>query len=175
MKRTIIAGALSLTMSLALCGFTAHAQTISTPIEGSTSTSSYVVDTPSKTSYSFEELYAIEYDENGNIVPTPKVPLSAHSIEAGHSMHYYGPIMNQFSITAGTDIDFEVNFDKSTKNPKADIGLCKDDKKEIKKKSISKSGTYRISNATTGYYTFYIKNTSADTIKISSGSIVFPV
>lgn len=78
-----------------------------------------------------------------------------------------------FILSTEPGVKFKLNFEKGNTSPRADVGVCLDDDRETKKTSFTKSGTKNFAVSPTGYYSFYIKNTSSSTISIN-GSIVFP-
>lgn len=108
------------------------------------------------------------YDPDGNIVPMPRVSLSAHDIPSGYTMRYYRADRSQFYIEKDQHVSITAQQDGSY-NYSWRCGYGNVSVGEGKSQAISGSGTC---NAT-GSYSFYITNRTDHNMHITSGSVEY--
>lgn len=114
-----------------------------------------------------ELAYAIT-DEDGIM---PLASIGEAELKNGWTMTYFNADGTSFYIAAGSTVSFTI---KSSNSVHVLMGYM--DSNETKHQTYDGSGrtnSTSMSISTTGYYKMYVTNVSADTMKITGGSITF--
>lgn len=93
------------------------------------------------------------------------------NIESGSTVSFMDSDGSMFYVTGGTTVSFSIELDRSGSVQMGYIGN-NGTKTQIYSGTASSHNTlFRISN--TGYYRFYVTNTSSSTIQVTGGTISF--
>ena len=93
------------------------------------------------------------------------------SIEAGKTVSFYDSTATMFYVVGGTKVTFRVNLNTSASVKMGYINQNGTWTQKYTGNGSSHNTSFTI--PTTGYYRFYVTNSSSKTIKVTGGEIYF--
>lgn len=110
----------------------------------------------------------ISLDDNGNVIPQPKVVLNRHTLSAHTTNLYFKNDGSTFNLYAGTKVSFSVNLAESAT---IEMGYRRGTLDSIVEKFTGTKHTITFDIPVTDTYAFTLHNRSSQNIIVTGGSI----